>query len=411
MPFALFSEIWSLLVEMAPYLLFGFFVAGILHVLIPNDKIYAHLSKNNFYSVLKASLFGVPLPLCSCGVIPVAAYLRKEGAGKGPVLSFLISTPTTGVDSILATYSLLGILFAIIRPVAALFGGVFGGLLTNFAEKEKTTDIKGDYSCNLCDLTDPNHNHSIFEKIKKIYKYAFSDLIRDVGKWLVIGVVVGGLISYFVPHHFVEKYLGNPFMSYTLMALIGIPMYVCATGSIPIAASLIMKGMSPGAGIIFLILGPATNTATISFVYGKLGRKSLIIYLGSLIVTAMLFAILLDSIWNFYGRDINLIKGGMVMLPQWFNKVCAFFLIFLIVKPIFVRNKKKEGFGGQMLFKVPQMTCDHCKKVITDSIKSLDSNLTVRVDLERKEVSVDGNAKREEIIKKIKDAGYDVKEE
>ena len=162
------KEVWNLLLAMSPYLLFGFLIAGLLNILIPKEKIYKHFSSNNIKSIVKASIFGVPLPLCSCSVIPVAAYLRKEGAGKGSTISFLSSTPTTGIDSILATYSLLGPLFAIIRPVAAFFAGIFGGTLTNLIEKsqEKKFIAKKGFQCNVCNSTTP-HSHTLFEKAKR----------------------------------------------------------------------------------------------------------------------------------------------------------------------------------------------------------------------------------------------------
>jgi len=160
---------WQLLLEMSPYLLLGFFVAGILNIMIPRDKIYKHLSGSNVKSIVKASIFGVPLPICSCGVIPVAAYLREKGAGKGSTVSFLSSTPTSGIDSVLATYSLLGPLFAVIRPVAALFAGIFGGILTNISEgsnKEEISLPKSESSCNNC-ADKVEYSHSFLDKIKK----------------------------------------------------------------------------------------------------------------------------------------------------------------------------------------------------------------------------------------------------
>ena len=271
--YGVLCEIWSLLAEMAPYLLFGFSIAGILHVLLPGNRIGKYLSGNSLRSIVRASLIGVPLPICSCGVIPVAAHIKKQGAGNAPTLSFLTSTPTTGVDSIMATYALLGPLFAIIRPVCAFFAGTLAGIMVRFSEKEiKDIEKKENKDpCVICKI-DTEHEHTLKEKTKEIFRYAFKVLLQDVGKWLVIGIVTGGMISYFISTDFIERYLGNPFLAYPIMFLIAIPLYVCATGSIPIAASLILKGMSPGAGLVFLIAGPATNTATLSFVGGNVPR-------------------------------------------------------------------------------------------------------------------------------------------
>ncbi len=334
----LLKEIWYLLAEMAPYLLLGFGVAGILHVLIPRSAVFKHLAKNDLASIVKASLFGIPLPLCSCGVIPVAAQLRKDGAGKSSVLSFLTSTPTTGVDSILATYALLGPLFAVIRPIAALFGGVIAGATYNLAEKETPGTQSTDLSCALCGREQP-HSHSFTRKIKEMVAYGFHELIADVWKWLALGIILGGGISYFVPASLIESYLSNSFISYSLMLLLAIPMYVCATGSIPIAATLIIKGMSPGAGLVFLIAGPATNTATLSFVAGKLGKRASAVYLATIAVTALCFGLLVDFIWLSSGKDVALIAGGMEMLPGWVKTGSSILLIALTLLAIFPKKR------------------------------------------------------------------------
>ncbi len=362
------KSVWFLLLEMSPYLLFGFLIAGVLNLIIPREKIYKHLSGNKLGSIVKSSLFGVPLPLCSCGVIPVAAYLRKEGAGKASTVSFLSSTPTTGVDSILATYSLLGPLFAVIRPIAAFFAGILSGSLTGLLDKkqdaENTQPPEG-YSCNICNLDEP-HSHGLWEKIKNIFQYGFVELIDDAGKWILIGVIAGGIIGFLIPGDFIEQYLSNPLLAYPIMLVVSIPMYICATGSIPIAASLILKGMTPGAGLIFLIAGPATNTATLAFVSGKLGKRTLFTYLFSIIATALLFGLLVDYIWKISGEDMNLLTGGMEMLPLWLKTLSAILLSGLIVLSIarsissrFAgRNKELIDMKGN--YKVPDMTCQHC---------------------------------------------------
>ncbi|MFC1558866.1 SO_0444 family Cu/Zn efflux transporter [candidate division KSB1 bacterium] len=402
----LLSEIWRLTNEMSPYILFGLFVAGILHVLIPRDKIYNSFSKNNTSAVIKASLFGVPLPLCSCGVIPVAALLRKEGAGKGPVISFLSSTPTTGIDSIFATYALLGPLFAVIRPLNALFTGIFGGMLTNLTEKNKHVKSDIEFTCSICSTSDP-HSHGKSEKIKKIFTYAFFDLVRDISKWLIIGIVIGGLIGYFLPSWLIEQYLGSPVIAYLLMLVIGIPMYVCATGSIPIAASLIMKGLTPGAGLVFLIVGPATNTATMTFIAGKLGKKSLISYLTAIVISAVLFGVFVDWIWITSGKNMNLITGEMEMLPLWLKVLSSVVLIGLMGLTYF---KKEEGeiLGTGKVFKVPDMDCEHCKKSIDAEIRKLEGIQGIHINLKTKEVEVTGDAPEEHIVSAIKKAGYDI---
>ena len=336
---------WNLLLEMSPYLLLGFLAAGILNFLIPKDKIYKHFAGNDFKASFKAALFGVPLPICSCGVIPVAAYLRDKGAGKGATVSFLASTPTTGIDSILATYSLLGPLFAIIRPAAAFFAGIFGGTLTNITEnsqKPKKNLYSEGHSCSSCS-TEKASSPGIMAKIKNVFSYAFFDLVGDVGKWILLGILIGGVIGFLIPGDIIGKYLGTPWLAYPLMLLVSIPMYICATGSIPIAASLILKGMTPGAGLVFLIAGPATNVATLSFTGGKLGKKTLLMYLLSIVTTAVLFGLLLDLIWILSGKDMSLLTQSMQMLPNGVKIAAALllsgFLINATIHKIILKQK------------------------------------------------------------------------
>jgi len=408
-------EIWFLLKEMAPYLLFGFLIAGIL-ITIPKNKIYKHLSGKSFWANIKASLFGVPLPLCSCGVIPVAAYLRKEGAGKSATISFLSSTPTTGVDSILATYSLLGPVYAIIRPVAAFFAGIFGGTLTNIIDKsEDVNAIQSEgFSCNLCNETEP-HSHKFHEKVRAVFRYGFFELIEDVAKWILIGIIIGAIISFLVPDNFVERYFGNPMFAYPIMLIISIPMYVCATGSIPIAATLILKGMTPGAGLIFLIAGPATNAATISFVGGKLGKKAMISYLVSIIITGLLFGFLIDHIWIISGKNISIFTSSMKMLPAWIKTASAVMLIILILRAFLlkIRMNKKINIQAELsenIYKVPDMNCKHCVMSIQNEIRKVSGVKKIDISLAGKLVKVNGEYNRNEVLNAIRNAGYSIEE-
>jgi uncharacterized membrane protein YraQ (UPF0718 family)/copper chaperone CopZ len=404
----LIQETWHLLLEMAPYLLFGFFVAGVLHLLLPKNKVSKHLAKGDKKSVLKAALFGIPLPICSCGVIPVAAHLKKQGANKGPLQSFLVSTPTTGVDSILATYSLLGILFAVVRPIAALFSGLMAGFITNKSEEPLPIQPQQSFECAICPDKTP-HTHSWTEKIIHMFKYAFFELIEDIGKWIALGVIIGGIISYFIPAGFIHKYLGNPFLAYPLMLLIGIPMYVCATGSIPMVAPLILKGMTPGAGLVFLFAGPATNTATLSFVAGEMGRKSLITYLASIVTGSLIFGLVIDLIWNISGQDIRLISGGMQMLPDWLSISSAIILSALILKS-FIKKPAQKVTGEGMLVTVPDMSCENCKRTLDIALRKVNGVSNVNIDLITKQIEVVGQADRGNIQTVIQEAGYTVEE-
>jgi len=408
----LLLEMWNLLVQMAPYLLFGFTIAGVLKVLLPEEMLVKHLAGKSWTSVFKAAMVGVPLPLCSCGVIPVTAHLKRSGAGNGAILSFLTSTPTTGVDSIFATMSLLGWPFAIMRIIASFFIGIVAGLVTNIFGTGTTGDGHIDHSDGSCgDECKIVARHGFLSGVRSAFEYAYFELIDDVGKWLVIGVAAGGVISYFVPTHLVQTYLGSTWISYTVMLLVGIPMYVCATGSIPIAASLIMKGMSPGAGLVFLIAGPATNTATISFVAGKLGRRPVFIYLGSIIVGAVLFGALTDLVLPQLGINMGAMSADMQMLPSWVGISSAIILVILILKSyifkIFVRmNVGDKIMRADITIKVPDMTCDHCKRTIETALKNISGVESVWIDLDTKAVGVNGKINKDKIIETVKSAGY-----
>ncbi len=402
-------ETWNLLREMAPYLLLGFAVAGVLHVLIPADWIERHLSRNRLANLVKATLFGVPLPLCSCGVIPVAAHLKKAGASRGAVVSFLVSTPTTGVDSILATYALLGPLFALFRPVAAFVSGlVAGGLAALWGDREnEAPSVRGEM-CVSCGT--PGHERQTWlQKLVAGTRYAFYDLVADVGRWILLGVVAGGLIAFLVPSTWIETYLGRAWLAYPLMLLVATPMYVCATGSIPIAAALVMKGMTPGAGLIFLIAGPATNTATLAFVGGKLGRRTLGIYLTTIVALALGFGLLFDGLWTLLGRDTALLEGGMRMLPETVKTLSAVVLLGLILVGLWPK-KTEEVSGMGLLLRVPDMTCDHCKARIQSALLALEGVQEVRVDLKSKQVEVSGEVPRDRVIQAIQQVGYTVEE-
>ena len=292
------EQIFLLINEMSPYLLLGFLFAGILHVFVPNTMYSKYLSGHNFRSVLYASLFGIPLPLCSCGVIPTAMGLRKEGASKGATVAFLISTPETGVDSIAATYSLLGIPFAITRPIVAFFTSLLAGQLINSFDRNNNNnsgnlnhEISNGCGCHHADVS----SMSFSEKIKEVFRYAYVEMMADIGKWLVIGLIIAGLITVFIPDSFFEIFKGNTLLSMLLVLCIAIPMYICATGSIPIAVALMMKGLTPGAALVLLMAGPACNMASLLIINKVLGRKTLLLYLISIIFGAICAGFIIDS--------------------------------------------------------------------------------------------------------------------
>lgn len=300
-----FDALLLMTAEMAPYLLLGFFIAGILRVFVPR-KLYAnHLAPRNLKSVIKAAAIGVPLPLCSCGVIPTTVGLRKEGASHGACTSFLIATPQTGVDSIAATYSLMGLPFAIVRPVAALVTAIFGGWLVNRvdapADPESTpvrlsSGPKPAPAQAQGEEEKENHTdcHSHSNPLHELFHYAFVEMMQDVGKWLVVGLLIAALITVAVPNEWLAALHEYKLLNMMIVLAIAIPMYVCATGSIPIAVSLMAKGLTPGAALVLLMAGPAVNTASLLVIGKTFGRRTLVCYLIAIVLGAILFGLAID---------------------------------------------------------------------------------------------------------------------
>lgn len=286
------NEIIEMVCEMSPYLLLGFFIAGIMHSFVPSSLFRSYLSGSSFRSVCYAALLGIPIPLCSCGVIPTALSLHKEGASKGASVSFLIATPQTGVDSIAATYSLMGLPFAILRPFVALFTAIFGGHLVNLVDREHAV-CHDEHSC-CCHHDSDTSSLSFFQKLKAALHYAFVEMVGEIGKWLVVGLVVAGLLTAFLPDDVLTVFSDRPLLGMVFVLLLAIPMYVCATGSIPIAVALMLKGLSPGAALVLLMAGPAVNMASILVIRKSLGKKALWVYLLSIIGGAMSFGLVVD---------------------------------------------------------------------------------------------------------------------
>jgi hypothetical protein len=318
----------NLLHKMSTYLLFGFLFAGILHMFINVDSIVRHFGQGSIIPVLKAAMFGIPLPLCSCGVVPAALMLKNKGASKGAVLSFLITTPTSGVDSIAATYSLLGPMFTIYRVIASGLTGIFAGIIGNIISRDDKYRDNTTDTCVLCDVDRP-HVHTLTEKIFGGMHYAFIRLLGDISKWLIIGILIGGIISYVIPSEFIENYLGSGWQAMIIMLIIGIPSYVCATGSIPIVAALIAKGMTPGAGFVFLLAGPATNITTLTILLRILGIKSVVVYILSIIICCIGFGWLLDIMFTHTEISIHIPLHGRI-LPYWLQITSTVILLTLI---------------------------------------------------------------------------------
>lgn len=287
------TESWQVLGQMAPYLLLGFLVAGVLSVCISPEWVERHLGGRGLGPVLKASLFGVPLPLCSCGVIPVSASIYRHGATRAATTSFLLSTPQTGVDSIAVTYALLGPIFAIFRPIAALLTGLIGGGLVQFFDEPNGIDIgdesKPTHCTEACCVGKTKRNILL-----RVLHYGFVILPRDIGLALLVGILIAGAMAAIVPQDHLAAYIGGGVLSILLMMAAGVPVYVCATASVPIAAGFMHMGASPGAALAFLIAGPATNAATFTTIWKVLGRCTAILYIVTIAVSAFGCGLLLN---------------------------------------------------------------------------------------------------------------------
>ncbi len=399
--------------SMSFYLLLGFLFAGILHVLVPQQIFSKYLSKNNWISVFYATLFGIPLPLCSCGVIPTAMALYKEGASKGSVIAFLIATPQTGIDSIIATYSLLGLPFAIIRPIAAFFTSIFAGLVTNiFSSKELQTVIPS------IKVNKEDKNLSFAQKIKKVFQYGYVEMMEDIGKMLLFGFIIAGLIAYFVPDNFFTIFKGNTILTMLLILVVAIPMYVCATGSIPIAIALMMKGMSPGTALVLLMAGPAANIASMMVIGKVLGKKTFVVYLITLVIGAIGFGLFIDNFlpasWfdvSNFGMAAHNHNGGF----YYFKVICSFILFVLLANSILFKKNREEAevmennSKNKIAFKIDGMSCNHCKANVTKVISNLKSVKEVIVNLSEGVAYVDGNPTDDEVKMAVEAIGFEFK--
>jgi uncharacterized membrane protein YraQ (UPF0718 family) len=285
-------ESWSVVEEMAPYLLLGFLMAGVLSVIVSQEFVERHLGRRGLWQVIKAALLGVPLPLCSCGVIPVAVSLHRHGAGKGATLSFLASTPQTGLDSIMVTHALLGPVFVVFRIVTAFVSGIAAGVVVELrgGRADGADGATPAPRCACC------HGPQPHGRVRRALAYGFLTLPREIGRAMLLGILISGLLSAVVPENFFADRLGTGLGAMLLLMLAGIPMYVCSAGSVPIALALIRMGISPGAALVFLVTGPATNAATIATVWKVLGRWSAGVYLATIAVSALAAGLVMDAL-------------------------------------------------------------------------------------------------------------------
>ena len=324
------TETWNITAVMSPYLLLGFAAAGVLFVLLPRSWVVAHLGGRGWVPSLKAALFGVPLPLCSCGVIPVTASLRQHGAGRGPTAAFLMSTPQTGVDSIVATYGLLGPLFAVVRPLVAFVSGALCGVLVDHwaPDRNPAPPAAGDAGSSA--IRPPAW--------KRMVRFALVTLPGDLRRPLLLGLLISGLLGALVPPQFFAGRFDSPWLQMLAMMLLGIPLYVCSTASIPIALGLMHSGISAGAVLVFLITGPATNAAALATLWRILGRRAAGIYLAVLAGSALLAGAILDR-WVLPDNGSHVCHHGFGEPAALWQHVGGLVLIGLLVGPLLFRRR------------------------------------------------------------------------
>ncbi len=409
-------ESWQVLGQMSPYLIFGFLMAGVLSVYISAELVEKHLGGTGFMPVFKASIFGVPLPLCSCSVIPVSTSFYRHGASRAATTSFLLSTPQTGVDSIMVTYSLLGPVFAIFRPLAALITGFVGGglvqLFDNNSSKQETNANNEVCSDGCCDTEEQQSS------FLRMLRYGFITLPQDIGVSLLIGILIAGIMSALVPPAYLNAYIGGGFISIIILVAAGVPIYVCATASVPIALGFMHMGASPGAALAFLIAGPATNAATFTTIFKVLGRRSAFLFLITVAVSAIGCGLFLDWLMPLINASIPelsmhshqhegagmLVNGGAVVL------------LTIIGYAFFTKYRKKQKDMGNLAnmtdnkieLQVSGMTCGHCQGRVEQALQKCNGVENVHVDLKTGKVTVSGkNMDTGQLTSEVTEAGYE----
>ena len=410
----LVKEMWTLSVDMAPYILLGMLVSGIISVFVNSDMIFKHIGPKNFTSTLKSTLFGVPLPLCSCGVIPVAATLRESGASKGSTVSFLVSTPQTGVDSVFLTYGMLGPAFALFRPIAAFFSGILSGVvINNFDEDEHYYTRKEDL--------EKNNQLQFKDKIISGVKYGFISLPADIVVPLFKGLLVAAAISIFLPPDYIANHFtSNKYVQSLTMLAISIPFYVCATASIPVAVALMAKGISPGAAFIFLMAGPATNASSIAVIKNILGAKTLYFYLALISFSAIIFGLTFDLLFKETAFAVpNLLHHHNH--GSGLGTLLGFAFILILINAYISRFKENgrvnhsndsllnESFSQRQII-VDGMTCGHCKESVENVLNTFDNVKKASVDLISGKVILEGvDIEIDKIKEKIVSRGFTVR--
>ncbi len=391
------DSMWNITLALAPWLLLGALVAGLLHVLLPPGFIRRQLRGR--FGVLKAVALGVPLPLCSCGVIPAGLGLKRDGASNGASIGFLISTPQTGVDSVFVSASFLGWPFALFKVVAALVTGLVGGLFTDWMDADsESTALEADST------SAPDRN------VQEMLRHSL-DVIRTIWIWLVIGIVASALIHTYVPSSFFGDVSGRgDLVSMLAILVVSLPLYVCATASVPIAAAFVAGGMPAGAAIVFLMAGPATNVATVGAVYRGFGRRALGIYLLTIIVGSMLAGFAFEEILS--QTDVS--AHAQHMHEAWWVVACA--VVFCGLMGFFVFEDLRRRFHRPSVsnlgaaniheLSVAGMTCNGCVNKLRGRLEALEGVAAVEVFLDPGSARVQGTITEDQFRQTIEEAGF-----
>ena len=383
----------TMLTEMAPYLILGFLIAGILHVYIPGHVLARWLGGNDLKSVVYASMIGVPLPLCSCGVIPAGLSIHREGASKGSTVSFLISTPQTGVDSILVTYSLLGLPLAVLRPIIAFATGILGGWAVNLFAPGTGRQAKV--------LSRSAVGGSRVKNPGGVFSYAFGSFMDEIADWLIIGLILAAVIAVLIPDDFFQSAVfSGTFTGMLIILAASVPFYICATGSVPIAAALMMKGLDVGSVVVFLMAGPATNIASLILISKNLGMRVASIYLSAIISGALISGLAINeflpaSLFTTPIATDGLHSGHGLNTIGW---ISAIILLALLARIYFIRLQRyrrrsgvSENSGKQTLkLEVEGMTCNNCVARVESALSDIHELESIRADFKSNTVVVQG---------------------
>ena len=389
------TNVWSVLLDLAPWLLLGAVAAALLHLVLPPGLVRRQL--NGRLGVVKAVALGVPLPLCSCGVIPAGLGLRQDGASKGSAIGFITATPQTGVDSMLVSASFLGWPFALYKVGAALLTGVMSGWVTDAVTEadppQASTAAKNEHR--------PTPAQALTHGIS---------LIRMIWRWVVFGVLVSAAITTFVPDDALSfQGAAGTVGAYLAVLVIAVPLYVCATASVPIAASLVAAGMPTGAALVFLMAGPATNTATIGAVYRGFGSRSLWVYLGTILVGSIGLGLLYEPLLGGLSIQAEHVHGGASLLGELSAAVLLIMMTTFAAEDLrgLLRGRADVTDKPTIEVKVEGMTCGGCASRLQRVLLAAEGVDTATVSFEEGKAVVAGSATTDDVFAIVRGAGFD----